>query len=157
MSSATLTGVALNGTQMPEGGVNAAIAGHFGVPVVFVSGDDATVEEVRRIAGPMEAAIVKRAISFHSAATMTPRAAQEQIRAKVKSAVERRATFKPFALRGPVTLDVTFKHYRAAEILAYLPIIQRTSSHSIRFTGRDIVEVSRLLEFIATYQPDITP
>lgn len=157
MSSATLTGVALNGTQMPEGGVNAAMAGHFGVPVVFVSGDDAAVDEVRRIAGPMEAAVVKRAISFHSAATMTPRAAQEQIRAKVKAAVERRASFKPFALRGPITLDVTFKHYRAAEILAYLSIVQRTSSHSIRFVGRDIVEVSRFLEFIGTYQPDITP
>jgi D-amino peptidase len=105
----------------------------------------------------MEAAVVKRAISFHSAATMTPRAAQEQIRAKVKTAVERRASFKPFALRGPITLDVTFKHYRAAEILAYLSIVQRTSSHSIRFVGRDIVEVSRFLEFVGTYQPDITP
>jgi D-amino peptidase len=157
MSSATLTGVALNGTQMPEGGVNAAIAGHFGVPVVFVSGDDAAVDEVRRVAGPMESAVVKRAISFHSAATITPKAAQELIRARVKSAIERRAQLKPLTLRGPVTLDVTFKHYRAAEILAYLSIVQRTSSHGIRFVGRDILEVSRFLEFLATYQPDLAP
>ena len=80
MSSATLTGVALNGTQMPEGGINAAIAGHFGVPIVMVSGDDATLEEVRRFTGPIEGAQVKRAISFHSAATITPKAAQELIR-----------------------------------------------------------------------------
>ena len=157
MSSATLTGVALNGTQMPEGGVNAAIAGHFGVPIVFVSGDDAAVEEVRKVAGPMEVAAVKRAISFHAAATMTPKAAQELIRVRVKSAIERRASSKPFVLRGPVTVDLSFKHYRAAELLAYLPIVQRTSSHGVRFVGRDIVEVSRFLEFVTNYQPDITP
>jgi D-amino peptidase len=157
MSSATLTGVTLNGVEVPEGGLNAAIAGHFGVPVVFVSGDDAAVEEVRKIVGPIEGFAVKRAISFHSAATMTPRAAQEQIRARVKSAVERRGTWRPWVVTRPVNVDVTFKHYRAAEILAYLPIVQRRSSHGIRFVGRDMVEISRFLEFIGTYQPDITP
>ena len=33
MSSATLTGVKLNGREVPEGGINAAIAGYFGVPM----------------------------------------------------------------------------------------------------------------------------
>lgn len=159
MSSATLTGVALNGTQMPEGGVNAAIAGHFGVPVVAVSGDDAAVAEVSGIVGgaPMEGAVVKRAISFHAAATMTPKAAQELIRAKVKTGVEKRAAIKPFTLRGSVTLDLSFKHYRTAEILAYLSIVTRTDAHSIRFVGRNVLEVSKFLEFVETYQPDLIP
>ena len=159
MSSATLTGVALNGTQMPEGGVNAAIAGHFGVPVVAISGDDAAVAEVSGIVGgaPMEGAVVKRAISFHAAATMTPKAAQELIRAKVKTGVEKRAAIKPFTLRGSVTLDLSFKHYRTAEILAYLSIVTRTDAHSIRFVGRNVLEVSKFLEFVETYQPDLIP
>lgn len=157
MSSATLTGVALNGEQMPEGGLNAAIAGHFGVPVVMISGDDAAVAEVQKVTGPIEAAVVKRAISFHSAETMTPKAAQALIRQKAKAGVERRASFKPHVLRGTIALDVSFKHYRAAEIVAYLPYITRTNSHTVRFNGRDIIEVSRFLEFINTYQPDLTP
>ena len=159
MSSATLTGVALNGTQMPEGGVNAAIAGHFGVPVVAISGDDAAVAEVSGIVGggPMEGAVVKRAISFHSAATMTPKAAQELIRVKVKTGVEKRAAIKPFTLRGSVTLDLSFKNYRTAEMLAYLSIVTRTDAHSIRFVGRNVLEVSKFLEFVETYQPDLIP
>jgi D-amino peptidase len=157
MSSATLTRVALNGRDMPEGGISAAIAGHFGVPVVFVSGDDAAVDEIRRIVGSIPAAVVKRAISFHSAATLTPKAAQDLIRAGVRAAVERRTAARPHVLRGPVTVDLGFKHYRAAETLAYLSIVERTSSHTIRFVGRDILEVSRFLEFVGTYQPDITP
>lgn len=157
MSSATLTGVALNGTQMPEGGINAAIAGYFGVPIVLISGDDAAVEEVRRIAGPMEGAVVKRAISFHSAATMTPKAAQDLIRERAKVAIERRADMHPFVLRGAITSDITFKNYRQAEMLAYLSIVERTSSHTVRFVGRNILEVSRFMEFVNTYSPDLTP
>jgi D-amino peptidase len=157
ISSANLTGVALNGTQMPEGGINAAIAGHFGVPIVMISGDDAAVAEVSRIVGPMEGAVVKRAISFHSAETMTPKPAQELIRQRVSAGVGRRASLRPFVMRGPVTLDLSFKSYRAAEILAYLPNIVRVTSHTIRFVGRDITEVSRFIEFVNTYQPDLVP
>ncbi len=68
LSSANYAGVALNGVPVPEGGINAAIAGHFGVPVVMVSGDDAAVEEMRRLIGNVEGAVVKRALGFHSAA-----------------------------------------------------------------------------------------
>ncbi|MFP5353912.1 MAG: M55 family metallopeptidase [Gemmatimonadota bacterium] len=157
MSSATLTGVALNGRQVPEGGINAAMAGHFGVPVVMVSGDDAAVEEVRRFASGMEGAVVKRAISFHSAATMTPKAGQGLIRARVKAGIEKRARIAPFALPGAVTADISFKHYRVAEILTYLPIVTRVDAHTVRFVGRNILEVSRFLEFVNTYQTDLTP
>jgi D-amino peptidase len=43
LSSARLAAVELNGKPMSEAGLNAAIAGHFGVPVVMISGDDVTV------------------------------------------------------------------------------------------------------------------
>ena len=157
MSSATLTSVKLNGVEVPEGGLNAAIAGHFGVPVVAITGDDAAVAEVSKFTGAVPGAVVKRAISFHSAATMTPKAAQDLIRSRVKAGVEQRASAKPYVLRGPVTLEMSFKNYRAAELLAYLPIVTRVNAHTIRFVGKDIVEVSRFIEFVNSYQPDITP
>ena len=157
ISSANLAGVSLNGVAVPEAGLSAAIAGRFGVPVVMISGDDVTVEEARRLLGDVEGAVVKRAISFHSANTLTPKASQELIRARVKAALDRRASFKPYAVRTPVALDITFKNYRAAEVLAYLPVVERTGAHSIRFSGRDILEVSRFIQFINTYEPGISP
>jgi D-amino peptidase len=57
----------------------------------------------------------------------------------------------------PVQLDVRFKAYRPAELLAYLPNVQRTDAHSIRFVGKDIVEVSKFLEFITNYEPSLEP
>ncbi|HJU65150.1 MAG TPA: M55 family metallopeptidase [Gemmatimonadaceae bacterium] len=157
ISSANLAAVELNGVAMPEAGINAAIAGYFGVPVVMISGDNAAVEEAQRIIGNIEGAVVKRAISFHSAATMTPQAAQTLIRERVKAGLARRGEVRPYTPRTPLRLDVTFKNYRPAEMLTYLPNVQRTTSHGIRFTGRDIIEVSKFLEFIVTYEPGLSP
>ncbi len=67
MSSATLADVRLNGVSMPEAGLNAAIAGHFNVPVIMISGDDAIVKEAGALLGGIEGAVVKWAYGFHSA------------------------------------------------------------------------------------------
>lgn len=157
MSSARLADVRINGVSVPEAGINAAIAGHFGVPVIMISGDDAVVEEVRGLLGDIEAAVVKWAIGFHSARTLMPATALELIRERVGAALARIEEFEPYRPRTPITLDVRFKNYRPAEVLAYLPIVERTDAHSIRFVGEDMVEVSRFLEFLLTYEPSLAP
>ena len=157
ISSARLTSVELNGRSMSEAGINAAIAGHFGVPVVMISGDDAAVEEARTMIGNLEGAVVKQSLSFHSAVTMTPEAGQALIRQRVAAGVQRRASFKPFVLTAPIRLDVTFKNYRPPEMLAYLPIVERISAHAIRYVGRSMIDVSRFIEFITTYCIELDP
>jgi len=156
-SSATLTRVALNGVEMTEGSWNAAIAGHFDVPIVMISGDDAAIAEVRKVVGDLEGAETKKALGFHSAVTVTPAAAQADIAAKVKAALARRASFRPYKPQGQIVVDVTFKHYMPAEVLAYLPLFERTSAHSVRFRARDMVEASAIMEFVGEYRPDLTP
>jgi len=42
-------------------------------------------------------------------------------------------------------------------VLSYLSIVQRPDSHSIRFVGKDIIEVSKFLTFINTYGPGLEP
>jgi len=157
MSSATLAEVRLNGVSMPEAGINAAIAGHFNVPVIMISGDDAIVKEAGALLGGIEGAVVKWAYGFHSARTLMPEAAYELIRQKVKQAIGRIKDFKPYKIKAPVQLDVRFKNYRPSEVLSYLSIIERTDSHSVRFMGKDMIEVSKFLEFIMTYSPSLEP
>ena len=157
ISSARLTAVELNGIAVGESGINAAIAGHFGVPVVMISGDDAAVSEARALIGNIEGAIVKKAISFHSASTMTPEAGQKLIREKTRAALQQRAAFKPYVMRAPIRLDLTFKSYRVAEMLAYLPIVERPTAHSIRYTARSILDISKFIEFVTTYSIEIDP
>lgn len=156
-SSANLTRVALNGTNMTEGSWNAAIAGHFGVPVIMMSGDDAAIAEVRKVVGNIEAAETKRSLGFHSAITITPQSSYDLIRQRVRTALGRLADFRPLKVPTPVTVDVSFKNYLPSEVLAYLPIFERTDSHSIRFRAKDMVEASAIMSFIGDYRPDLTP
>jgi len=156
-SSATLADVRLNGRSVPEGGVNAAIAGYFGVPVVMVSGDDAAVEEVRAVTGPVEAAVVKWSAGFHSARTVTPDSSYRLIEAAAARGVRRARELRPFSLAGAVTLDIRFRNYRPAEVLAYLPNVERTDARGVRFVGRDILEIARFLQFVTNYAPNLEP
>ena len=156
-ASARYTAVALNGTPLAESTFNAALAAHFGVPVVAISGDDAAVAELISIVPRAAGAVVKEAIGFHAAITRTPEAAQALIEEAVRTGLARRAEIQPLALSGPDRLDLSFKNYRAAEILAYLPIVERTDAHSIRYTATSILDIARFLAFIGTYAPDIDP
>lgn len=157
ISSARYAGIDLNGAPAAESRINAAIAGYFGVPVVLISGDDVATAELKAVLGDVETAVVKRAIGFHSAITMTPEAAQNLIRTRTRAAIERRTSFKPYVLRSPVRLDLTFKSYRPAEMLAYLPIVERTTSHAIRYSGRNMIEVMRFLVFVGSYSAELEP
>jgi D-amino peptidase len=142
---------------VPEAGINAAIAGHFGVPVVMVSGDDAIVEEAQALLGDIEGATLKWSHGFHSATTLMPREARKRVEAAVRRALGRLDDFRPYRLDGPVRVEVSFKNYLPAELLSYLSIVRRVDSHTIEFIGEDLPEVSRFLEFIMSYAPDISP
>lgn len=157
ISSARLADVKLKGISVSEAGLNAAIAGHFNVPVIMVSGDDAVVKETTALLGNIEGAVVKWASGFHSAKTMTPDASYALIRETARKAVSRIREFKPYKLNGPIELDVRFKNYRPSEVLSYLSIVQRTDAHSIRFVAKDILEVSKFLTFINTYELSLEP
>jgi D-amino peptidase len=130
---------------------------HYGVPVVMITGDDAIVAETKQRLGNLEGVAVKRAIGFHSAATMMPDTAQAMIRAHAKTAVQRRGEMKPYAMSKPVTVDVTFKNYRPVELLGYLASIQRIDAHTVRLVGKDMIEVSKFLEFVTNYEATMTP
>jgi len=156
-SSARLTRVALNGTVVTEAAWNAAVAGYFGVPVVMISGDDAVIPEARSLLGNIEAAEVKKSLGFHSANTLTPEAARELIGMKVRAALKRLKDFRPYIVRTPVTLDVSFKHYQVSERLAYLRGVKRTDSHSIRYVGKDMIEIADFMEFLEEYDFSAEP
>lgn len=156
-SSATFAAVELNGRAIAESGLNAAIAGAFGVPVVMVSGDDAATDEVRQLVGDVEAAVVKRALGFHAAATMTPEAGQALIRAKAKAAIARLKDFRPHRVTGPVAVDLTYKNYTPAEAMAILPGVERRTAHTVRYQAKSLLEAARFLQFSTTYRADLTP
>lgn len=160
ISSATFSKVSLNNQALAESGLNATIAGYFGVPVVMISGDEQAVAELQKFTsayGSAEGAVVKRPISFHAAAVMTPDASQAIIRAKAKAAITRLKDFKPVPARGPWALELSYKSYTPAEMMAYMPGTERVDSHTVRFKAASIIDISRFIEFALSYRADLTP
>ncbi len=138
----------LNGIAVPEAAFNAAIAGEYGVPVVFLGGDQTAGEEARRLLGPIETVSVKQAIGFNAAVMMHPEKAQRLIRVGVKSGVERRRELKPYKLTNPVKLEITFKNTVTAEIISYLPGVERPHGNTVVFTAKDMIETARFCSAI---------
>ncbi len=151
MSGGRIYEIKLNGVAVPEAGFNAAIAGHFGVPVVFLSGDQTILVETRKLLGPIEGVKVKHALGRYSAETLHPKVVQEKIRSGVAAALRRVGDFKPYRLSSPIKLQIAFKSSVHAELLAMLPGVERTDGHTIVFTARDMVEASKFLTVVMDY------
>lgn len=158
MSSATLTDVRINDHSSNETVWNAAVAGALGVPVIAISGDDATVAEARATLGyGFEEAVVKWAHSFHSATTLTPAAGQELIRAAAERAVRKLGSVQPYVVNTPVRVTVRFKNYQPSQLLAYLPWFDRIDAHAVSYDADDMLAAASILVFLRSYRADITP
>jgi D-amino peptidase len=151
-SSARLLGVTINGTEFSEGMFNAAIAGHFGVPAVFVSGDRQAVEQMLATVPGMGSAIVKEPFGYHSAMTMTPLEAQTLIEQNVRDALKRVPSIKPFRVQTPLTFEIGFKLTIDAERASYVPGLTRSGAHSVRGTLPDITQLVRLMQVLTSLE-----
>ncbi len=159
ISSGRFTDVKINGSSMSETTIAAAVAGHFGIPVILLSGDDAAVAEAQRVLPGMEVAVTKWSYGFHSARTLTPAAAQKIIADKAMKAIGRlrAGDFKPYSTQKPVSVELRFKHYRPAEVLAYLPFIERPDSHSIRYLAADMLQAMKFISFVEEFNIELEP
>ena len=102
------------------------------------------------ISADLEGAVVKHSYSFNAARTLTPEDTRALIRDKAQKGVERRAALEPYVVLTPVTLDLTLRRHLPAELLSYLPSVERTGPRSVRFVGEDMIAVTRFMEFAAT-------
>jgi D-amino peptidase len=152
ISSARLLGVKLNGMEVSEGIYNAALAGQFGVPVAFVSGDRLAVAQLQTVAPAAEGAIVKEPFGYHSAMTVTPARGQALIRDGVKRAMAKLGRLQPYRVRTPVDLEVGFKLTLDAERAAFIPGLTRSDAHSVKGTFPDMIQITKLLQVVTSLQ-----
>src|SRR5947208_10932553 len=77
-----------NGVLVGETGINAALCGHWGCPVLLVTGDDAVCAEARALLGPgLTTVAVKQGLGRFTARQIPPARAREQIEAAARRAL----------------------------------------------------------------------
>jgi D-amino peptidase len=134
--------VRVNGRHMGELGLNAALAGSYGVPVAFVSGDRAAVDEARTLLGPGVGTVaVKDAVSRHAARSLAPAVARRHIREGVARALGQRHV--PFAVEGAITIEVDFTFSHQADYAELVPASARCGPVTVAYTHTDYRELFR--------------
>ena len=152
ISSARLLGVRLNGMEVSEGLYNAALAGEFGVPVAFISGDRLAIAQMQKVIPTIEGAAVKEPYGYHSAMSVTPARGQAMIREGVARAMTKLGSLRPYRVAAPIELEVGFKFTIDAERAAFVPGLVRSDAHTVKGSFKDMVGITKLLQVLTSLE-----
>lgn len=135
--------VLLNGQPMGETGLNAALAGYFGVPVVLLTGDKRVVEEGQALLGPrLRGVVVKESYGRVAAKCLPPSVARERIRAAAEEAL--RSPAAPFRIAPPITLTVDFTSSAHVDMAECIPGVRREGGRRVTYTHEDYLTLYKV-------------
>jgi D-amino peptidase len=144
-SSLGIQNMLLNGRPVGEIDVIAAMAGHFGTPVIMLSGDQAAADELREIVPDADVAVVKEGIGRYTCVSLSAPAARDLIRETARRSMAKIGTIRPYRIPGPVALRIEYttrnslpvdaEARRGAEVL---------DDRTIQYKADNILEVWRL-------------
>jgi D-amino peptidase len=141
--SGNVADLTINGTSLPEAGINALIAGEFDVPVIFLAGDRAVVDQATQLFGDIETVATKDGVG-RAELGKHPVVAQQEIYEGVARALQRLGDFQPYKFQAPYTMDLRVR--RDPEEM--YPGSEKVADGHYTFTHDDILEVIRAFDVL---------
>jgi D-amino peptidase len=144
-SSSRVANVWLNEALAGEYTLNAALAGHYGAPVLMASGDQTACAQIASQLGGVETAVVKQATGRFAAECLPPAATAPLIEAAAQRGVQRLAEKTapaPYTVKRPVSITVQLMTSDMADRSSLLPGSTRDGV-CVSFTAADMVEAYR--------------
>lgn len=145
-SKERVAGLWVNGRPTGEIGLNAAVCGHFGVPVLLVSGDQSACAEAREFLGPVLTAAVKQALGHQAAVCLPLAESQALIQEGALRAVRQLKTGpKPalYTVTTPVEITLALHTTAMADNASLLPGAARLDAVRIQFSAADMPSAYR--------------
>lgn len=140
-SASCVANVWLNGQAVGEIGLNAAVCGHYGVPVILCSGDQSACAEAVSLLGPIETVEVKQATGRMAAECLPPEVAQSRIKKAARRAVEmlqRGQAPPPLQVDLPVNVMIELVSSEMADRAMLLPGVQRPEGKKLEAIANDV-------------------
>jgi len=141
--------IRLNGRKVGEIGFNAALAGHFNVPVVLISGDEAACTEARALLPQILAVPVKKGLGAYSALCLHPKQAQALIRQTAQKALSETEREAVPPIGQPTILEVRFTTASAIDRCLRLPGAELRDGTTLRYEARDVLEAFQVFNVMA--------
>lgn len=142
--------VRINGEIVGESGINALVAAHYGVPVIFVSGDAVTAKEAESVAPNAEKVVVKQSLGRFAAAHVHPTIACQMLRDGAYRAVSNIAIMRPPQFTLPVPLEVTFLVADMAEMAAWIRGVERVGPRTVILSNDNLLDLYRMFVTVVT-------
>jgi D-amino peptidase len=138
-SSLGIQKMLMNGKPVGEIETNSAMAGHFGVPTIFLSGDQMAAADLRAIAPEAETVVVKEGLSNYSCISLSAEEARRLIRLGAAQAMRKISGIAPYRVPGPVTLEIeyTSRHALGTDSPERGEMID---ARTVRYEGKDFLE-----------------
>ena len=142
--------VRINGEIVGESGINALVAAHYGVPIIFVSGDAVTAKEAESVAPNAEKVVVKQSLGRFAAAHVHPTMACQMLRDGAYRAVSNIATMRPPEFKLPVPIEVTFLVADMAEMAAWIRGVERVGPRTVILSNDNLLDLYCMFVTVVT-------
>jgi D-amino peptidase len=149
-SSRHVYDVRVDGVSIGELGLVAAAAGHHGVPVALVVGDDVCCAEAAAFLPGVEQVVTKRAVNRAGARMRHPAPIREELAAAARSIVERGSDVAPFTFPDGARVEIEWLSKTVAGVATLVPGVSGDDARTTTFTAADSLELLRTFILLTT-------
>jgi|DewCreStandDraft_4_1066084.scaffolds.fasta_scaffold33525_4 D-amino peptidase len=144
----TMTGIvkqlSINGKPIGEPELSSLTAGYYGVPVVFIAGDQTAISELCGFVGEIPHVITKYGMGRTTGRLIHPELNQRAISKGVYEALSNLEFFKPFKMEKPLKMSLKLSKIAMADLISLMPNIQRISQDEVMYEAKDVLEMLRM-------------
>jgi D-amino peptidase len=133
--------VTINGVIAGEAGINALVAKAYAVPIVLITGDATTAQEIAPFAPKALAAVVKESVSRFAANSLHPNVACALIEERAFDAVNNLDSATQVDLTTPITMAIDLRTSDYADLAARVAGVRRAGTLSCEITLDDPLEL----------------
>jgi len=142
----------LNDMELGEAAIYGALAGEFGVPVIFGSGDDVFVAETTPLFAHAHFAEIKQAYGNNSGDSLSQQAAcalLEKIAQEAVAAAKAVPVLRPYRIEGPLQCRLQVQTPALTDLFCQLPIVERLDAVSLQFSAPSVEFAVRVLNSLS--------
>ena len=131
----------INGREVGETGLFAAMAAQIGIPTILVVGDEAVAREAKELIPDVYTVAVKKGLTRYSAEIIPPEKSWAMITAATKEAVKNYTKVGMFNPGRPVEVRIEYMgNTQLVDCVAQVPGVKRVNGSTVSYIGDTVKE-----------------